>query len=76
LFGEVTDGNTRLNDTGRLIDVCGSNWTTNFRWSKRTNSWLPNHFHGIIVLTDRVGADLPVGLYRIGRAGMPGKAHT
>jgi putative transposase len=63
LFGEVTDGNTRLNDTGRLIE----------RWWVELNHKfpvvetdefvvMPNHFHGIIVLTDvRVGADLRVG---------------
>jgi putative transposase len=63
LFGEVTDGNTRLNDTGRLIE----RWwiELNHKFSMvETDEFvvMPNHFHGIIVLTDvRVGADLRVG---------------
>jgi len=63
LFGEVVDGEIRLNDAGRMIE----RWwfELNHKFSTvETDEFviMPNHFHGIIVIVDvPVGADLRVG---------------
>jgi len=62
LFGEVVDGEMRLNDAGRMVE----RW-----WAELGNKYphvipdahivMPNHFHGIVIITDQhVGADLRV----------------
>jgi len=64
LFGDVVDGEMRLNDAGRMVE----RW-----WAELGNKYshvvpdahvvMPNHFHGIVVITDGgdgVGADLRV----------------
>lgn len=55
LFGDIADGAIRLNDAGQLIQT---------RWDELPSHYpgvetdefevMPNHVHGIIVLTDRV----------------------
>ncbi len=64
LFGEVVDGQMRLNDAGRMIEK----W-----WLELNRKYphvdtdeyivMPNHFHGIVVIVNNhfVGADLCVG---------------
>lgn len=58
LFGDVVDGVMRVNDAGRMVEQC---------WLAVSNHFphvdldafvvMPNHVHGIIVITDRaVGA--------------------
>ncbi len=61
LFGEIEDGEMRLNDAGKIID----RW-----WHKMKNKFpnieldeyiiMPNHFHGILIIqnVDPVGAIL------------------
>jgi putative transposase len=71
LFGEVIDGETRLNGTGQVIERW---WVElNHKFSMvDTDEFvvMPNHFHGIIVIADvRVGADLRVGPASEGRGG-------
>jgi putative transposase len=65
LFGQVVNGEMRLNDAGRMVE----RW-----WAELGNKYptvipdlcvvMPNHFHGIVVITDApaapVGADLRV----------------
>lgn len=60
LFGDVVDGEMRLNEAGRMVE----RW-----WNELANKFptiqldehivMPNHFHGIIVMAE-VGADLCV----------------
>src|SRR5262245_5639181 len=54
LYGEVINGEMKLNDAGRMVEI----W-----WRKLANKFplvdldehvtMPNHFHGIIVIVDR-----------------------
>jgi putative transposase len=63
LFGEVTDGETRLNDAGQAIERWWVELNRKFTMVE-TDEFvvMPNHFHGIIAIADvRVGADLRVG---------------
>ena len=66
LFGNIVDGEMRLNDAGRMTE----RW-----WVELGNKYphiipdarivMPNHFHGIVIITDEhrphVGADPRVG---------------
>ena len=58
LFGEVIEGETRLNNAGQVIERW---WVElNHKFSMvETKEFvvMPNHFHGIVVIP--VGADLP-----------------
>ncbi len=62
LFGEVVDGTMRLNEAGRLVE-----WTWNDLPNHVPNIILdafvimPNHVHGIIVITDTVGSVVGAG---------------
>ncbi|GJQ53242.1 MAG: hypothetical protein HKUEN02_20890 [Anaerolineaceae bacterium] len=61
LFGEVVDGEMKLNEAGEMV----VKW-----WNELTNKFpnielgefivMPNHFHGIIFIMANVGADLRV----------------
>ena len=53
LFGDVIDGEMRLNDTGRLI-VDAWEWLGKRHRYVELDSYvvMPNHLHGIIVITD------------------------
>ena len=62
LFGAIVDGEMRMNDAGKMI----ARW-----WEELSHKFpsveldvfaaMPNHFHGIVVITDMsVGADLRV----------------
>jgi len=55
LFGEVVEGETRLNDAGRMVEKWWYELNHKFPITK-TGEYIvmPNHFHGIIVI---VGAD-------------------
>lgn len=58
LLGEITDGEMVLNDAGRMVE----HW-----WRKISEKFptveldhymiMPNHFHGVLQITDLVGAD-------------------
>lgn len=62
LFGEVVDGKMRLNDAGRMVEKWWVELNRKFP-GVQTDAYIvmPNHFHGIIVIT--VGADLRVCPY-------------
>jgi len=53
LFGEITDGEMRLNDAGRIV---AEEWlqTPVIRAEIELDKWvvMPNHFHGIAVMKD------------------------
>ncbi|MDT8398571.1 MAG: transposase [Pseudomonadales bacterium] len=57
LFGEIVDGGIRLNDGGWIV---ADEWakTAEIRDEIELDSWvvMPNHLHGIVVITDPVGA--------------------
>jgi REP element-mobilizing transposase RayT len=62
LFGEVVDGEMRLNEAGRMVEKWWAELNHKFP-NVRTDEFviMPNHFHGIIVITSNpVGADLCV----------------
>ncbi len=56
LFGEILDGNMRLNDAGRIV---ADEWlkTAEIRDKIELDEWvvMPDHFHGIVVITDGRG---------------------
>ncbi len=57
LFGEVVDGEMRLNDGGRIADQCWLDIPSHFpQVELDTFVVMPNHVHGIIVIDDSVGA--------------------
>jgi REP element-mobilizing transposase RayT len=60
LFGEIVDGEIRLNECGKIIR---DEWVRSFqiRHELKIDEYviMPNHFHGIIVIHD-----VPVGAYR------------
>ncbi len=63
LFGEIVDGEIRLNDAGRMIERWWFELNHKFP-TVETDEFvvMPNHFHGIVVIADvTVGADLCVG---------------
>lgn len=57
LFGDIVDGKMRLNDTGRMV---AEEWlkTAEIRDEIELGEWvvMPNHFHGILILSTTVGA--------------------
>jgi len=57
LFGDITDGAMRLNEYGHVVQ---NEWTktADLRPNVELDYYvsMPNHFYGIIVLTDNVGA--------------------
>jgi REP element-mobilizing transposase RayT len=61
LFGEIVDGKMVLNDVGRIVaDEWESIEKTRDYVVLDEFSVMPNHFHGIIFLSDNVGA-IPTG---------------
>ncbi len=57
LFGEVVDGVMRLNDAGRVVDESWKQILTHFSDVDIDRYIImPNHFHGIVVINDPVGA--------------------
>jgi len=63
LFGEIFDGEMRLNDGGRMIEQWWFELNRKFS-TVETDEFvvMPNHFHGIVVIAGvTVGADLRVG---------------
>ena len=60
LFGEIVNAETRLNDSGSVIERWWFELNNKFR-TVETDDFviMPNHFHGFVVIP--VGADLCVG---------------
>jgi putative transposase len=63
LFGDVVDGEMRLNELGLIVTEC---------WGDLPNHYphieldifvvMPNHVHGIVILKDGLGVDVGAGL--------------
>jgi putative transposase len=53
LFGEVTNGEVRLNESGTVVTNCWQ-WLPSQYRHVDLDEWvvMPNHFHGIIILSD------------------------
>ena len=56
LFGDIVNEDMRLNDAGRIV---ADSWlkTAEIRDEIKLDEWvvMPNHFHGIVVITDGRG---------------------
>jgi len=69
LFGEVVDGAMRLNEAGRTAQACWEEIPTHFRGiTVDAFVVMPNHIHGIVIITDRRGTACraPTGMERFG----------
>ncbi len=56
LFGEIVDGNTELNDFGKIVDDCIKNILQHFEFSDIDYYCImPNHVHLILIISDTVG---------------------
>ena len=61
LFGEIVDRQMILNDAGRMVQQCWYHIPAHFPHAELdVFVVMPNHFHGILVLTDR-GIGVNVG---------------
>jgi len=57
LFGEIRNGEMYLNDVGRIVEQCWNEIPTHFPDVKLDEYVImPNHVHGILIITDAVGA--------------------
>jgi putative transposase len=57
LFGTITDGEMILNEYGRIVQQCWLEIPDHFPHAELDGFMvMPNHVHGIVVITDRVGA--------------------
>lgn len=55
-FGEVVDGQMRLNDAGRMAAAAWADLSLRFPGvAVRAYVVMPNHFHGIVILGDGTG---------------------
>ncbi|MDD5093903.1 MAG: hypothetical protein PHV74_05925 [Dehalococcoidia bacterium] len=58
LFGEIVNGEMRLNDTGHFVQQCWFDIPLHFPHAELDAfTVMPNHVHGIIVITHSVGAN-------------------
>ena len=57
LFGEIADGEMRLNDAGRLVTAIWGSLPQRYQ-GLEVDAFvvMPNHLHGIVVIHDPVGA--------------------
>ncbi|NLY75111.1 MAG: hypothetical protein GX075_07375 [Firmicutes bacterium] len=62
LFGEIIDDTMVLNDAGRVADNCWNNIPAHFPHVE-LDEWIimPNHIHGIILITMHLNRDVVVG---------------
>ena len=57
LFGQMVDGELTLNDTGRMVERCWNDIPAHFPQVELDEFVvMPNHVHGILLITDPVGA--------------------
>jgi REP element-mobilizing transposase RayT len=61
LFGNIEDGEMRLNEYGKIIFDEWQN-TPNVRQNIKLHEFvvMPNHIHGIIEITHKIGGDTPI----------------
>ncbi len=60
MFGEIVDGVMVSNNAGRMVEEWWTKLPEHFS-NVLMDSFIvmPNHFHGIVIITDHVGAGLP-----------------
>ncbi|MFH0350414.1 MAG: transposase [Chromatiales bacterium] len=77
LFGEVVDGHVRLNDAGRMVaNEWGALCSRFINIDLDAFVVMPNHIHGVIVITGTIGTDgSTVGTPLVGAQSTTG-AHT
>lgn len=74
LFGDIVNGEMQLNDYGLAVDAVWCDLPERFNHvSLDEYVIMPNHFHGIILLTDTVGA-IPTGRPIVDYADKGGRA--
>jgi len=57
LFGEITAGHMRLSDRGRIVDACWRRIPCIYQNVEIDEfTIMPNHIHGIVVISENVGA--------------------
>ncbi|MBN2703308.1 MAG: transposase [Pontiellaceae bacterium] len=57
LFGDIADGQMRLNDAGRVVEQCWNEIPAHFPHVALDEFVvMPNHVHGILLIMDHVGA--------------------
>ncbi len=57
LFGEITNGKISLNAYGKIVQSCWEQIPNHFKLVESiAYVVMPNHIHGIIIITDRIGA--------------------
>jgi REP-associated tyrosine transposase len=72
LFGEINDGKMILNDAGEMVQTVWNNLPNHYGHIKMdTFIIMPNHIHGIIALTNVVGAGLKPAPTTGKRHGLP-----
>ena len=77
LFGEIVNGEMVLNDAGRIAQKCWLDIPTHFPHAELDEFVvMPNHIHGIVVITGNVGAKnfSPLHKYSPQRACAPQRA--
>ena len=63
VFGDIADGEMRMNDYGRLVAECWADVPNHYpRVELDAFVVMPNHLHGIIVIVDSVGTGVGAGL--------------
>ncbi|HZX12945.1 MAG TPA: transposase [Thermodesulfobacteriota bacterium] len=57
LFGEIVDGEMQLNEFGGIVATCWNEVPRHFK-NIQLDAFItmPNHVHGIVIITDSVGA--------------------
>ena len=60
LFGEIVDGEMRMNEYGNIVKACWDDIKNRYQQVESdVFVIMPNHLHGIITITDNVGAGSP-----------------
>lgn len=60
LFGEIVDGKMGINEYGNIVKACWDDIQNHYQHVELdTFVIMPNHLHGIIAITDNVGAGSP-----------------
>ncbi len=73
LFGDIVDGKMVLNQYGQIVDMVWNDLPNHYPHTQLDiYCIMPNHFHGIVILTDTVGAihELPLQMSQQQRRNM------
>lgn len=67
LFGDIVNGKMKTNDLGNLMITIWESLSDRFLVDLGIYQIMPNHFHGIIIIDQSVGAPLVGALYKRGQ---------